>query len=141
VVRLNNKCYPALHFAKQGIAHHELFFTDGSPPPLPIARKFVEIVESTHGAIAIHCKAGLGRTGSCIAVYLMYHYRWTHSDAIAWIRLCRPASIIGPQQDFLEQYVTYCESDFFLSIVNLWIFASDCLLSFTPNIRNRFIPR
>jgi cell division cycle 14 len=98
VVRLNDKCYPAAHFTQQGIAHHELFFTDGTPPPLPIARQFVELVETTPGALAVHCKAGLGRTGSCIAVYLMFHYRFTAAQAIAWIRLCRPGSIIGPQQ-------------------------------------------
>eukprot|EP00463_Aulacantha_scolymantha_P001509 TRINITY_DN2120_c0_g1_i1.p1 TRINITY_DN2120_c0_g1~~TRINITY_DN2120_c0_g1_i1.p1 ORF type:complete len:103 (+),score=9.96 TRINITY_DN2120_c0_g1_i1:217-525(+) len=33
----------------------------------------------------------------------MKHYKLTHAEAIAWIRLCRPGSIIGPQQHFLQQ--------------------------------------
>lgn len=49
--------------------------------------------------------AGLGRTGTLIACYIMKHYKFTHAEAIAWIRVCRPGSIIGPQQHFLEEYV------------------------------------
>ncbi|MGH0132814.1 UNVERIFIED_CONTAM: hypothetical protein FKN15_050678 [Acipenser sinensis] len=47
--------------------------------------------------------AGLGRTGTLIACYLMKHYKFTAAETIAWIRICRPGSIIGPQQHFLEE--------------------------------------
>lgn len=47
--------------------------------------------------------AGLGRTGTLIACYVMKHYRFTHAEVISWIRICRPGSIIGPQQHFLEE--------------------------------------
>ena len=47
--------------------------------------------------------AGLGRTGTLIACYIMKHYKFTAAEAIAWIRICRPGSIIGPQQNFLEE--------------------------------------
>ncbi|KAM4871713.1 dual specificity protein phosphatase CDC14A isoform 4-T5 [Thomomys bottae] len=33
----------------------------------------------------------------------MKHYRFTHAEIIAWVRICRPGSIIGPQQHFLEE--------------------------------------
>merc|ERR1712087_422243 len=54
------------------------------------------------GVLAVHCKAGLGRTGSCIGCYMMKHYVWTAHQVIAWLRICRPGSVIGPQQQFLE---------------------------------------
>jgi len=47
--------------------------------------------------------AGLGRTGTLIACFIMKHYKFTASEAIAWIRTCRPGSIIGPQQEFLVE--------------------------------------
>merc|ERR1712157_505472 len=54
------------------------------------------------GVLAVHCKAGLGRTGSCVGCYMMKHYAWTAAQVICWLRICRPGSVIGPQQRFLE---------------------------------------
>jgi hypothetical protein len=34
----------------------------------------------------------------------MKHYNWTADEAIAWLRICRPGSVIGPQQDFVVEY-------------------------------------
>jgi len=47
--------------------------------------------------------AGLGRTGTLIACFIMKHYKFTAAEAIAWIRICRPGSVIGPQQEFLVE--------------------------------------
>ncbi|KAF7642488.1 hypothetical protein LDENG_00257100, partial [Lucifuga dentata] len=103
VIRLNKKIYDAKRFTNAGFHHYELFFLDGSTPSDIITRHFLNICESTDGAVAVHCKAGLGRTGSLIGCYLMKHYRFTAGEAIAWIRICRPGSVIGPQQHFLEE--------------------------------------
>ncbi|XP_037324552.2 dual specificity protein phosphatase CDC14AB isoform X1 [Pungitius pungitius] len=103
VVRLNKKIYDSKRFTDAGFDHYDLFFLDGSTPSDIITRRFLHICESTDGAVAVHCKAGLGRTGSLIGCYLMKHYRFTAGEAIAWIRVCRPGSVIGPQQNFLEE--------------------------------------
>ncbi|XP_051980019.1 dual specificity protein phosphatase CDC14AB-like isoform X3 [Xyrauchen texanus] len=103
IVRLNKKIYDAKRFTDAAFDHYDLFFVDGSTPSDVITRRFLHICESTDGALAIHCKAGLGRTGTLIGCYLMKHYRFTAAEAIAWIRICRPGSIIGPQQHYLEE--------------------------------------
>lgn len=103
VIRLNKKIYDSKRFTDAGFDHYDLFFLDGSTPSDLIIRRFLHISESTDGAVAVHCKAGLGRTGTLIGCYLMKHYRFTAGEAIAWIRICRPGSVIGPQQNFLEE--------------------------------------
>ena len=104
VVRLNKKMYEGARFTAQGVDHHELYFPDGSCPTEPIMYKFLDIVEREPGALAVHCKAGLGRTGVLICCYMIKHYGFTAEEAMAYIRVCRPGSVIGPQQHYLMQY-------------------------------------
>ncbi|XP_033219812.1 dual specificity protein phosphatase CDC14B-like isoform X2 [Belonocnema kinseyi] len=110
IVRLNKKRYDAASFTDAGFEHKELFFVDGSPPTIAIVRQFLKISESAPGAIAVHCKAGLGRTGTLIGCYIMKHYHLTAHETIAWIRICRPGSVIGHQQQWLEEKEAYLHS-------------------------------
>ena len=68
-----------------------------------IIEHFLDLVENEKGGVAVHCKAGLDRTGTLIAIYAMKHYRFPARAFIGYIRICRPGSILGPQQAFLVQ--------------------------------------
>ncbi|XP_076261608.1 dual specificity protein phosphatase CDC14C-like isoform X2 [Rhynchophorus ferrugineus] len=102
IIRLNKKAYDSNKFIQAGFDHKDLYFVDGGTPNDRILQSFITICENAKGAIAVHCKAGLGRTGSLIACYIMKHWKFTAEEAIAWIRICRPGSIIGHQQSWLE---------------------------------------
>eukprot|EP01043_Picozoa_sp_COSAG02_P022583 COSAG02_NODE_1178_length_14042_cov_11.526674_12_plen_349_part_00 len=102
VIRTNNKLYDRTEFTRYGIKHYDLFFPDGTPPPEAQAKRFLSIVESEPGIVAVHCKAGLGRTGTLILMWAMKHFRWKANEAIGYLRWMRPGSIIGPQQQFLK---------------------------------------
>jgi cell division cycle 14 len=103
VIRLNTIEYERDSFVKSGIDHLDMYFVDGTSPPMPIVEKFLNTVESATGVVAVHCKQGLGRTGSLIACYIMKHYHFTAGETIAFLRIQRPGSVVGPQQHFLHK--------------------------------------
>ena len=101
VVRLNEREYDAEGFRAAGIAVADLYFDDCTVPPAEVVAEFLALAEGLPGALAVHCKAGLGRTGTLVALYMMKHHGFTAREAMGWLRIVRPGSVIGPQQQFL----------------------------------------
>jgi cell division cycle 14 len=90
IIRLNSAQYSAAVFKRAGFTHVDLPFEDCGVPPDRIVNTFLTIAEKTRGLIAVHCLAGLGRTGTLIGLYLMKHHRFTAREVIGWLRVCRP---------------------------------------------------
>lgn len=104
VVRLNEALYDRSVFVDSGMKHYDLPFDDGSCPPSNIVAQFVEIAKSAPKPIAIHCKAGFGRTGTLVCLYLYRFHSISMKTAVAWCKVCRPGSIIQSQFNFLVEY-------------------------------------
>ena len=104
VIRLNKPKYEKNILLNNGIKHYDLYFPDGSVPSEDIIDRFIHICLNEKNRIAVHCKAGLGRTGTVIGCFAIKVYKFPANQFIAWCRMCRPGSIIGEQQQFLLDY-------------------------------------
>lgn len=104
IIRLNKRLYDRRRFTEGGFRHHDLFFPDGACPTPAIVDRFCALVEAEPGCVAVHCKAGLGRTGVLIGLYLQKHFGFSANEALGYLRITRPGSVIGPQQHFLRDW-------------------------------------
>ena len=94
-------------------------FDDHSPPPLGLLYYFCEsahewLSQSKDNVIAVHCKAGKGRTGTCISAYFLYArlYR-TPAEAMEAYGNARTKNrkgvTIPSQRRFVEYFGHCCE--------------------------------
>ena len=90
VIRLNAAEYAADAFAPHGPALADLPYGVCTPPPADVVGKFLAVAEGVPGLLAVHCRSGLGRTGTLVALYMMKHHGFTAREAMGWLRIVRP---------------------------------------------------
>lgn len=93
-----------------GIAAQHYPVQDFAAPSLDQIEAAVAFIERKLAAgegVAVHCAAGLGRTGTVIACYLV-HQGYTPAEAIAHVRSQRPGSVeTGEQQAIVYTYACH----------------------------------
>ena len=72
--------YEDYQFERSGIEVYDMEYPDGSNPTDETIVEFIELCEreiAKGKALAVHCRAGLGRTGTLIGLYMMYKHSFT----------------------------------------------------------------
>ncbi len=101
VVRVNSPHYDRQVFVERGFEHVDLDFGGGPTPPSHAANQFLKLVEQAGGVVAVHGSESLGRAGTLIALHLMRSHGFGALEAVAWLRIMRPGSVLAEQLRYL----------------------------------------
>jgi atypical dual specificity phosphatase len=101
VINLHERPHPPGVLARYGLSEVHLPVPDFTPPtPAQLERGIAAIEQAVSSGTraAVHCGAGLGRTGTLLACYLVKRGLGPE-EAIARIRALRPGSVESPRQE------------------------------------------
>lgn len=91
-------------------AHH-LPVIDFAAPEHTQVMRFCELVDSSEKRgekVMVHCLAGIGRTGTFLASYLMWREGLTARQALSRVRAIRPEYVQSVEQEgYLEDWETW----------------------------------
>ncbi len=101
LINLHERPHEPAVLSRYGLTQVHIPVRDFTPPtPAQLERGVAAITEAvSNGArVAVHCGAGLGRTGTLLACYLVSR-GLTAKEAMARVRAARPGSIETPEQE------------------------------------------
>jgi atypical dual specificity phosphatase len=107
LVSLTEEPYPRDKLASFGISGRHLAIRDMNVPAVRTAASLCRSIEriiDDGGSVAVHCRAGLGRTGTILAAYLVWRGAGP-DDAIQRLRAIRSGYLqVKAQERFIHQF-------------------------------------
>ncbi|MCD6383823.1 MAG: dual specificity protein phosphatase family protein [Thermoplasmata archaeon] len=87
---------------RRGFHYYHIPIEDFSVPEEGQIWEFLEAMEESlkEGGVLVHCFGGIGRTGTMLAIYLVWK-GWKPEDAIEYLRSIRSGSVFTPAQEML----------------------------------------
>jgi atypical dual specificity phosphatase len=101
LISLNESPPPSAAVIRHGMDHVAISFADHTAPAPEQIERFVSVVAdrlATGQTVGVHCAAGVGRTGTMIACYLV-STGMTPEQAIATVRRRRPGAVETTEQE------------------------------------------
>lgn len=84
-----------------------MYVPNFQPPTVDQMREVLALLDDPTKVVAIHCLAGLGRTGTVAACYMVSSQGMSARQAIDHVRRCRPGSIESKAQvRFVETFAS-----------------------------------
>lgn len=102
LVTLTEKALPFDMVLRSGLAPFHIPVEDFEAPTIAQAEEFCRIVDrmkAENRKVAVHCLAGLGRTGTMLAVYLIHLEGIGAAEAIERMRKIQPGYVQCEEQE------------------------------------------